>query len=161
MSSVADVLKSYGDMITGQMKRILISKRKRATGELINSISYKITGNVLEITYDKYGNFVRNGRRPGAKQPPLLPIMAWIKVKRVPILKDGLPTGKSKSMISKGRKQPSENELKGMAYVIARSIGKKGIQAVDFLTPLKILKSVKFKTDLKNAIIEQIKNNKK
>jgi hypothetical protein len=106
------------------LKNILLRNGKVASGDLINSISYEViqesNGFILRILANDTFTYVDEGRRPG-KMPPVKPIVSWIKQKKI---KFG---------------NLSDNS---MGFIIARSIGEKGIKPMrlkkqlldDFLT---------------------------
>jgi hypothetical protein len=60
-----------------------------------------------------YAQFVEEGRRKGAKQPPSTAIKEWIQ--------------------QKGISKPSKYSLDSFAFVIARSISRKGIKPRPFI----------------------------
>lgn len=106
------------------LKTILLRNGKVASGDLINSISYQVVqesnGFILRILANDTFTYVDEGRRPG-RIPPVKPIVSWIKEKKI---KFG---------------NLSDNS---MGFIIARSIGEKGIKPMrlkkqlldDFLT---------------------------
>lgn len=146
------ILEKYADIIAEQMKDILIKNNKKATGNLINSITYKISDKEIVFIADSYGIYVLNGRKPGAKQPPLQPIIDWLRVKKIPI-----GGGKMKAMVKRGKKGHTDAQIKGMAFVIARSIGKKGIKALDYTTPINQSREQVLE-EVRQYYIDKIKN---
>ena len=90
------ILEKYADLIVEQMQDILIKNHKRATGHLINSIIYKISDKEIIFYADDYGKFIKTGRKPNSKRPPIQPIINWLRVKKVPV-----GGGKLKAMIKK------------------------------------------------------------
>lgn len=100
-------VRELGSDIVDTIKKILQSENKIATGNLIQSLDYKVIeviGKIfLEITAADYFQFVDKGRRPG-KMPPIKPIKSWMS---------------AKGIVSKNKSLP---------FLIARSIGKKGIK---------------------------------
>lgn len=100
-------VRELGSDIVDTIKKILQSENKVATGNLIQSLDYKVIeviGKVfLEITAADYFPFVDKGRRPG-KMPPIKPIKSWMA---------------AKGIVSKNKSLP---------FLIARSIGEKGIK---------------------------------
>lgn len=153
MENVTGLLENYSDKVVQQMKRILLSNRKRATGQLTNSIKYSINNNsIITFSFKSYGDYVISGRKPNSKMPPPDSILAWMKVKRISV-----GNNRTKSLVKKGKKQPKEKQLQRMAFAIARGISKKGIQPLDFTTPLQVFSSDKFKTDLTRAMAEDMK----
>lgn len=134
--NVEKILAKYADIILKQMKHVLIQENRRASGKFINSLGYKIGPRSIEFFGEEYGKYIQTGRRPG-KQPPIEPIVAWLKVKKVSI-----GNGRLRPMVKRGRKAPSENQIRGQAYVISRAIGRRGTKGTDFM---KIMKTEKEK----------------
>jgi hypothetical protein len=131
------------------LKDVLIRNNKVATGDLINSIDYQVieesNGFILNILANETFNFVDEGRRPG-KQPPVKPILSWIRNKHIKFNK------------------MSDNPT---AFIIARSIGKKGIKPLrlkkqlmnDFLdNRAKLLMTGAAQKDVQVMIDELFKN---
>ena len=80
MSNVSDLVEQHADRCVMEMKKILMSNRKRATGQLVNSINYTLTDNILTFKFKGYGNFIQSGRKVGSRMPPVNAILAWMKV---------------------------------------------------------------------------------
>jgi len=103
------IIDFIGQQIIDEIKKNLIKEDKIATGKLIKSLDYRtlktVEGWTIQILGEKYLEFVDKGRKPG-KQPPIAPILKWIQSKPI-------------KFIGKTDKQA--------AFLIARSIGKKGI----------------------------------
>lgn len=101
------------DLVKGVVEELLKAD-KIATGKLVRSIDYRIIAKadrlILEVLALPYLENVIEGRRPGAKQPPVSTIIPWVKKRNIKV---------------KGAKTPQQS-----AFVIARSIGKKGIKPV-------------------------------
>lgn len=93
-------LNDLGELFTEMLKRKIQQKiypygnpdvrgigNKVASGNLLNSISYKVVmvDNVetLEITYADYFEYVNKGRRIGAKRVPLNALIEWIKIRGI------------------------------------------------------------------------------
>lgn len=60
-----------------------------------------------------YASVIEGGRRPGARQPPTEALVGWVKRK-------GLVKGRGKS---------ADAEARGVAFIIARAIAKRGLPA--------------------------------
>lgn len=111
------------------------NRRSVASGNLKESLTFKNQtryGNPIllftaEGTAKEYAQYVHDGRRPGAKPPPISPIEQWIKIKgirpRDPKTKKFLP------MTYKNRKGDTVSRTLGMAIAMSKSIGIKGIPA--------------------------------
>ena len=109
--TIEEALLRLGDELKATMTQELKRNGSYYTGDLAKSISYKVVQQ--DFTYDlvrtmlKYGDYVDQGigRGPG-KQPPVQPLIEWIKFKRIPT-----PTGMS---------------VESFAFLIARKIGREG-----------------------------------
>jgi hypothetical protein len=100
--------------VVNTAKANLLRFGKVNTGALRDSIRFNITpkGNI-RFFFLQYGIFVESGRRAGAKQPPINPILKWIEQRGI---------------------VPDEGTSKrSLAFLIARSIGEKGIRPTPFM----------------------------
>jgi hypothetical protein len=100
--------------VVNAAKANLLRFGKINTGALRDSIRFNITpkGNI-RFFYLQYGVYVELGRRPGDRPPPTKPILQWIEQR-------GITPDKGTSKRS-------------LAYIIARSIGEKGIKPTPFM----------------------------
>lgn len=61
---------------------------KVATGNLIRSINYRLqptaNGIQVQLLSEDYLKYVDQGRRAGAKYPPIAPLLRWARVKGLP-----------------------------------------------------------------------------
>ena len=91
-------------------------------GKLYKTLNYSISNEgidwVVTIHLEDYWKYIEDGRRPGAKMPPVEAIKKWIEYKK--ILPRPIQLKSGKTVI------PSTQQL---AFLIARSIGKNGIEA--------------------------------
>lgn len=111
--------------------RTIRGKRRRrvSTGNLKNSLRYKLKrkNDGANVVFDakgsasKYWDVIERGRRPNKKPPPIDAIMDWIKKK--PIRLQGKGGGFIKS---------TPQAQRAAAYLIARAIGKRGIEGIHF-----------------------------
>lgn len=96
-----------------QARAILRKNGNDVTGKLSNSIKVQPalstpTNIVIPVTMLKYGDYVDDGAERGnGRQPPTSSIVQWIKLKRISVPKQF-------------------KNVEQFAYVIARSIGKRG-----------------------------------
>ena len=119
-------LVDYLELIAKQIREDLISelKRNKKDGKIDKSL--KVVVEVFGTTYkvimkiEDYFKYIESGRRPGRRMPPVQPILDWTIKKRI-------------KPLDKNIKQ------KTLAYIIAKSIGKKGIKPVPMLD--KVLKT--------------------
>ena len=92
------------------LTKILAENDKQVTGNLIRSLDFKviqdINGLMLNISAIDYFKYVDEGRKPG-KMPPIKPIQSWVSKRGIII---------------------ANQTLSQTAFVIARSIGRKGIK---------------------------------
>lgn len=104
-------------------------RRSVASGTLKKSLTYKFTKRynnpVLSFSASgkagDYIRFVAEGRRKGAKMPPIEPILEWIRIKPIRLKNKG-----------GGFAKQTPQALRSAAFNIARSISKKGIQPFPF-----------------------------
>lgn len=94
-------------------------------GQLYRTLSYSVKmGNnsswLISISLEEYWKYIEYGRRPG-KMPPVSAIENWIKVKQI------IPH----EMTLKGGKTVIPS-VKQLSFLIARSIGQRGIQPRPF-----------------------------
>lgn len=123
-------LRRFADKVVARAKWNLANRKDGRKGPantknktLSDSLGYDLkvypSGSVeLQFGAEEHWKFVEHGRRPGAKQPPPSVIRKWIKIK--PLRIRDLSTGK---YISK-----NEKNINSTAYLIGRSISKKGIK---------------------------------
>lgn len=114
-TNVIKFLNDFGKELADKYKRNLVNDDAIDTSKLLNSIKYIFNNNntSFEISMEmaEYWKYVESGRKSG-KFPPISAIREWVKVKPViPRPYNG--------------KLPTENQL---AFLIARSISKKGIR---------------------------------
>ena len=165
--SIENYLKSYGKYIVRQARGILKSKGKDTTGKLSSSLKYKVTkekeGFEIKFLASKYAAFVNKG-------------VSGTEGRRTYIDKDG----KRKTSPFKVKKQPPSNIIerwtvakvikgrdrkgrfitrKSLAFLIARSIKRKGIPAASFYTqPLSYSYKVFKKEMIKHFKEDVLKN---
>lgn len=108
-------LEEYAIKLRNTYQDNLIRDGKIATGNLLNSIDYKVQYNDreiwVELHLEDYYKWVENGRGPG-KFPPPDKIMEWIRIK--PVIPD-----------DRGGRLPTEQQL---AFLIGRKIAEQGIE---------------------------------
>jgi hypothetical protein len=107
-----------GVLITESMRDSLFQKGISSSGDLAASIQPQVTtqrnkATTLQIELASYAQFVENGRRKGAKQPPSSAIKEWI--------------------MQKGITKPAKYSLDSFAFVIARGISRNGIKPRPFI----------------------------
>jgi hypothetical protein len=142
--NVYEVMDKYGESVVTEMEKILVKANKRATGKLISSLDYDVEekgDGVFDLTveYIDYGKYVQEGRRPGAKQPPIEVIIRWLRTKKYAAQK-----GKS---------------IKAKAFIVSKTISRNGIKPLNFNKPLTDLKLSKdFANEISEAFKKDIEN---
>jgi hypothetical protein len=111
--------------------RTIRGKRRRrvSTGNLKNSLRYKLKrkSDGANVVFDakgsasKYWDVIERGRRPNKKPPPIDAIVDWIKKKPIRLQAKGGGFIKS-----------TPQAQRAAAYLIARAIGKRGIEGIHF-----------------------------
>jgi hypothetical protein len=107
-----------GVLIVEGLRESIFQKGISSSGDLAASIKPIVTiergkATMLQIEMAGYAQFVEEGRRKGAKQPPSIAIKEWIQ--------------------QKGISKPTKYSLDSFAFVIARSISRKGIKPRPFI----------------------------
>ena len=107
-----------GVLIVEGLRESIFQKGISSSGDLAASIKPIVTiekgkATILQIQMASYAQFVEEGRRKGAKQPPSTAIKEWI--------------------VQKGITKPQKYSLDAFAFVIARSISRKGIKPRPFI----------------------------
>lgn len=94
-------------------------------GQLYRTLSYSVKMDnsswLISISLEEYWKYIENGRRAGAKMPPLDVIEKWINVRQ--IIPHSMTLKSGKTVI------PS---VKQLSFLIARSISQNGIQPRPF-----------------------------
>jgi len=111
--NLKQVLDKYANAYTQKFKAKLISDGNKASGRLVNSIKPQKLKDGFAILGKRYIEQISEGRKKG-KMPPWSPrdnsILNWVKTKNIVPRKGG----------------SSPNNIKRLAFVIGRSIGRRG-----------------------------------
>ena len=123
-SQTESLLNSFAQTIVNRYKDKI---SEYASGKLYKTIDYTITSQnnesyLVTINLEEYWIFLEKGRRAGAKIPPVSAIENWIKIRKIIPRPVTLKSGKQRI--------PTIQQL---AYVIARSIARKGIAPRPFM----------------------------
>lgn len=146
------LLNSFGNTLISRYREKI---KEYASGKLYNTINFEITKGssnyIVTINLEEYWRNISYGRKPGSRMPPVEAIEKWITVKK--IIPRPLILPNKKSII------PTVQQL---AFIIARSIAKKGIQAKPFMreTIAETIETFKDKLiiTLKEDIISEIQH---
>ena len=115
----------------GATRRINGKTRRRvASGKLRDGLAFKnltrYNNPIIQFGVDSpelknYADVIEFGRRKGARQPPVEPILKWMKIKGIRLRdKDG------------GFIKSTEEKRKQVAWAISRSIGENGIEGINY-----------------------------
>tara|TARA_R110000822_G_scaffold29350_1_gene86468 strand:- start:12970 stop:13491 length:522 start_codon:yes stop_codon:yes gene_type:complete len=113
------LLNLYGELFVREYKKRLKSDGTYASGNAARSLEYDVKIGQLEselsILGEQYITAINDGRGQNKQAPPSTAILKWMNTKGI------------RFRDSKGRFTTlSDYKMRGVAYVIARSIGKKG-----------------------------------
>jgi len=109
--------------------------------DLANSAKFYFTsdGDNLKFLFkmNDYWIVFNDGRKPNSKQPPSDKLEAWVRKRGIKLelskrKEEKIKSTKDRSIKKQLKAQSYEKKVKQMAFVIARSIGKKGIEANHF-----------------------------
>ena len=143
------LLNSFAQTIVNRYKDKI---SEYASGKLYKTIDYSITAQndsyLVTINLEEYWKVIEKGRRAGAKMPPISAIEKWIKVRKILPRPVTLKSGK--------QRVPTVQQL---AYVIARSISRKGIAARPFMRESINQTIDDFKSKLSSAVREDVIDN--
>ena len=130
--SVLTILEEFGAEVVRDIGQSIKDNNLVASGELSKSVKFSIDVNLADERYTfqldmaPHWSEVDEGRRAGG-QPPTQAILKWLQYPNV------------KSKLGKENRDLSlatfkDYELKGLAYVIARKIGREGTEATHFFS---------------------------
>lgn len=126
-----------------------------SSGTLLNSLIYKIKVRYGKPTIDftvkgpagQYADVIEFGRKPNSKMPPVSAIEKWIRMKPLKLRNRQGEFIKS-----------TESAIKSAAYNIARSIGEKGIEGINYYGEAIDDTWDDYKDKLMEAYIKDIEN---
>lgn len=144
-------LNDFGNFIITNYKSQLEAEQMN-NGELYRTISYSVStvssGWVISVSLADYWKYIENGRRAGAKMPPVSAIENWIKVKQ--IIPHSMTLKSGKTVV------PTIPQL---SFLIARSIGQRGIPPKPLFKNSFDAAKQQFIQVIKDAITQDIKEN--
>lgn len=101
------------DLLVQKIREKIAEQDHNATGALSASVEARAVELAdrwsIEVLANDYGVFVNNGRRAGARRPPIDVIRQWMETRNI------------------GTELAKESQRRGLAFIIARSIAEKGI----------------------------------
>ena len=144
-------LNDFGGFIITNYKSQLEAEQMN-NGELYRTISYSVStvssGWVISVSLADYWKYIENGRRAGAKMPPVSAIENWIKVKQ--IIPHSMTLKYGKTVIP---------TIPRLSFLIARSIGRRGIPPKPLFKKSFVAAKQQFIQVIKDAITQDIKEN--
>ena len=132
------ILENYKQIIIDALADSLEKNDRIAQGLLVQSISINIrsfaTNMVMEISMADYWKYVDGGRKKGSKMPPINAMLKHIANRGINYKGIQNSYRNKKGQLVK-RKKPlaKEKALRTLAYLIGRSISKKGIKPTNFV----------------------------
>lgn len=146
------LLNSFGNTLISRYRDKI---KEYSSGKLYNTINFEITKGssnyIVTINLEEYWKNISYGRKPGSRMPPVEAIENWIKIRK--IIPRPLILANKKSIIP---------TVKQLAFIIARSIAKKGIKPRPFMreTIAETVETFKEKLiiTLKEDIISEIQH---
>lgn len=128
-----------------QIDRTIDGKKRNrvASGKLRDSLTYRLwkrgkTDVIIFTTNSdatrEYADVIEEGRRPNSTPPPIQPILAWIKLKKIRLRNVDSENVMRRSQFKKRATEPKdrEDELLKVARRMSISIGKKGIKGIHY-----------------------------
>lgn len=146
MDNIKKAMEELGEETVKELIKQLIKADKKATGQLIKSIDYRLieasNDFIVQIIDNGSLKWVDVGRRKGAKQPPMKALDKWVIARGI------APRDK------KGRFIPRES----VKFLIARSIKRNGIKPTNVIR--KTIDEIYSKKMilLENALIKDIED---
>lgn len=122
-TNTAAALRTFGGLLTSRLSQGLKESNSDASGKLDESIKFTLKAQtnklVMDLSMLDYYEFVDEGRKPG-RAAPTKAISDWL---RFPNVQDKL-----------GVSGLEESKREGLAFAIARKIGREGTKGTDFYT---------------------------
>lgn len=136
--SPRQILENYKQIIIDALADSLEKNQRVAQAMLRQSISINIrsfaTNMVMEISMLDYWKYVDGGRKKGAKMPPINSMLKHIANRGINY--KGIQNNyknKKGQLIKRKKPLAKEKALRTLAYLIGRSISKKGIKPTNFV----------------------------
>lgn len=120
LDEINDIIEQFENELTLITQQVMISHGVDKNSKLINSVGYEYNSetNVFQLLAFDYYTWVSTGRQPRARKVPILPLVQWIKDKKI--------QGRNK----KTGRFISNNSL---AFAIQNSIYKTGIKGKNYI----------------------------
>lgn len=132
---------AIGNVVANSFKIELKRKDKIATRKTVDSITINTNkvGNSFEFNVfaNKSFIFVQKGRGANKRQPPINPILEWIRARRI---------------------TPTRGTQRGLAFAIAKRIGIRGIKPTDIIGGAEAIMKPKIATLLNVSFVSFMNN---
>lgn len=139
------ILRKYSRLFANKYKQMLSNSED--TGALINSVKTRVIVNDnefgIEMTLLDYWKYIEEGRPPG-KFPPVDKMIEWVE--------RSIPS--PRPIPSESNRIPTPNQL---AYIIGKKISEEGTEGKHYLQLTIDEIKEQFIIDLKEALVEDIK----
>lgn len=111
-------MEDFKKELTLAVQQVLIKKGVSKDSQLVDSIEWKVQNGTFVMLANDYYEYVSTGRRPRARKVPIIPLLDWIKRKRL-----------------KGRSRTSGRFItnNSLAFAIQNSIYKHGIKGKKYI----------------------------
>tara|TARA_R110000868_G_scaffold408585_5_gene691971 strand:- start:2172 stop:2624 length:453 start_codon:yes stop_codon:yes gene_type:complete len=138
---IKSILKDLSKELKSSIQQILLYNKIKKSSDLYKSVEVKPTLTGFQVWANDYLEYIDSGRKPGAKKIPIKDLIRWLK-----------KTGISKT--NKGAK------LINLAFIIQKSIYKKGIKSKNILKPIEkemeAILEIRFEEEFLKAVEEDI-----
>lgn len=129
---ITEVFLKYEALITKGLVENLKKSDRVSTGALSQSIRFDVTDEEtiqkMTLYMEDYWQYVDEGRKKGGKQPPIDSILKFIRNRGI------APTAPKRKLNKASKKISMDKRRRSLAFIISRSIAKKGIKPTDFYT---------------------------
>ena len=122
LSDVEQIVEEFKQELTKAVQAVLIKNGVDKRSDLVNSIEWTTQNGTFVMLANDYYEYVSTGRRPRARKVPIMPLIQWIKDKRI-----------------KGRSRTTGRFItnNSLAFAIQTSIYKTGIKGKNYINEVE------------------------
>ena len=122
LSDVEQIVEDFKQELTQAVQAVLIKNGVDKRSDLVKSIEWTTQNGVFVMLANDYYEYVSTGRRPRARKVPIMPLIQWIKDKRI-----------------KGRNKRTGRFItnNSLAFAIQTSIYKTGIKGKNYINEVE------------------------
>lgn len=143
--TIVDILTKWGELVVDDTKKAINEAVEYESGQessLAGSVNYKVlstqSGFTFQLTMNEYWKFVEKGRKPGVKGVPQDKVgKKWQNshnINAVKVIQEiNIKSNAKRGIKSKPKKINYDKAAKTLAFLIQRSIKKKGIKPRPFI----------------------------